>query len=359
MESERSVVARYGSVTTGKSSSTHPAESESEHWDALSPPCQHTPFSMESTSPGPVETGEARAVNLFAHNNHSLQIVDQHPQVESRAALSLQKPGGISGLVAEEPATPTRTVLPQLLIDSPLRNPRDPPQPPALKVIPPTPANLTPVEDDDRQLGLPSPDTRPRKTGTLGRRFGSLRRPGLGNRHHSESFVKSISRTLSLRGARNMKTDQNLDANLHPFWRPRGFWDDITDSDSDRDDCDDGVVVSNSLGVPHARTVIDGPLSLVRHLSDSSRRYRRNAGVRKRSSHGSLSSFRAGRKLYKFPGLGRRIPFLSLRDVQDRLQLSSGRKEDEKRERSRQALREKIGPQIISTGDSRYPAYMP
>lgn len=359
MESERSVVPRYGASDARQSSSTHPAESESENWDTLSPPYQPTLFSMESPSPGPVEMGKARAVNLFAHNNHSLQIVDQYPQAESRAVLSLQKGGGITGLVVDEPTTPTRTVLPQLLIDSPLRNPRDPPQPPALKVIPPTPADLTPIENDNRQLGLPSPDTRLGKTGIISRRFASLRRPSLGNRHHSESFVKSISRTLSLRGARNMKIDQDLDANLHPFWRPRGFWDDISDSDSDRDGYEEDMVVSNSLGVPQTRSVIDGPISLVRHLSDSSRRYRRNAGVRRRSSHGSLSSFRIGRKPYKISGSGRQFPFLRLRDIQNRLQLSSRRKEDEKRERNRQALREKIGPQIISTGDSRYPAYLP
>ena len=361
MESERSVVPRHSASHARKSSSTHPAESESDHCDALSPQSQYTPFSqpsMESTSPGPVEMGEARTVNLFAHNNHSLQIVDQYPQVESRASLSFQNSRGRRNLAMEKLSTPTQTALPQLLIDSPLRNPRDPPQLPALKVIPPTPADLTPVENN-RQFGLTPPEAASRKTGPLSRRFGSFTRPSLGTRRHSESFVKSFSRTLSLRGPRNRKADQNLDANLHPFWRPRGFWDDITDSDSDRDCYDEDAIVSNSLGVPQKRTVIDGPISLVRHLSDSSRKYRRNGGVTKRSSLGSLSSFRTGRRMYKIPRLGRPFHFLSLRDVQDRLQLSNWRKEDEKRERSRQALRQKIGPQIISTGDSRYPAYMP
>jgi hypothetical protein len=357
MESERSVVPRYSASHTRKGSATHRVESASDHGDVLSPPLQYTPFSppsMESGSPGPVEMGEARAVNLFAHNNHSLQIIDQFPQPESRAVQFLQKTGPNGPLPAEEPSTPTRTTLPQLIIDSPLRNPREPPQPPALKVIPPTPADMTPVEDHDRQLGLPLSGVA-RKTGSLSRRFGSLKRPTLGGRSHSESFVKSLGRTLSLRAPRNMKADQNLDANLHPFWRPRGFWDDITDSESDRDDYDDDVIVSNSLGVPRNRTVIDGPISLMRHLSDSSRRQRHTRGIAKRSSHGSLSKLRAGRKMYKIPGLGLQLPLMSLRDVQDRLQLSSWRKEDEKRERSRQALRDKIGPQIISTGDSRYP----
>ncbi len=361
MESERSVVPRHSASHTPKASNTHAADPDLEHGESLRSPSQYTPFSppsMESTSPGPVEMGEARAVNFFAHNNHSLQIIDQFPLPESRALMFLQKSDEKGRLLVDGPSTPKQTALPQLLIDSPLRNPRDPPQPPALKVIPPTPADLTPVENTDRQLGLPSPGT-PRKAGSLSRRFGSLKRPTLGTRHRSESFVKSLSRTLSLRGARNMKVDQPLDANLHPFWRPRGFWDDITDSDSDRDDYDDDTIVSNSLGVPQRRTIIDGPISLVRHLSDTSRRQRRMGGVTKRSSQGSLSRLQAGKRINRIPGLGRHFPFLKIGDVQDRLQFSKRQKEYEKRERTRQALRGKIGPQIISTGDSRYPAELP
>jgi hypothetical protein len=361
MESERSVIPRYNGSHTRKGSSSHAAESDNEAWDALRSPSLYTPFSppsMESASPGPVEMGQARAVNLFAHNNHSLQIVDQNPQPESRAVMFLQGSGGKGRLPLEDPSTPKETSLPQLIIDSPLRNPRDPPQPPTLQIIPPTPSDLTPVDDNDRQLGLPFIGT-PKRAGSLSRRFGSLRRPTLGTRRHSESFFKSLSRTLSLRGARNMRADQTLDANLHPLWRPRGFWDDITDSDSERDHYDGDVVVSNSLGVPQRKTIIDGPISLVRHLSDSSRRHRRTAGVTKRSSYGSLSRSRTGNKMSRIPGLGHRLPFLRLQDMQNRLQLSKRKKEDEERERTRQTLREKIGPQIISTGDSRYPTYMP
>ena len=360
MESERSVDPRHISSQTGKGSTTKAAEPDNEQWDALRSPSLYTAFSppsMDSASPGPVEMGEAWAVNLFPHNNHSVQIINQSSQPESRAGFSLQKSQGKGQLPAEKPSTPKQACLPQLLIDSPLRNPRDPPQPPAVKLIPPTPLDLTPVDPDDRQVGLPSTGTH-QKPGSLSSRFGSLKGPTLSARRRSESFVKSLSRTLSLRGARNMKANQPLDANLHPFWRPRGFWDDITDSDSDRDDYDQDMFISNSLGVSQKRTIIDGPISLVRHLSDTSRRHRRIGGGTKRSSRGSLSRVRAGQRRYKIPGLGRRFPFMRLGDMQGRLQLSKRQKEDGRRERKRQALREKIGPQIISTGDSRYPAYV-
>ncbi len=363
MESERSVVPRHNAFQSGKGSNDKAIEPDKERCDALRSPSLYTAFSppsMESTSPGPVEMGEARAVNLFVHNNHSLQIVDQYPQPDFRTVSFLQGASENGQLPTEEPSTPTQAPLPQLLVDSPLRNPRDPPQPPALKVIPPTPLDLTPVEYDGRQPDLPSPGTHKRE-GSLSRRFGSLTRPILGTRRHSESFAKTLGRTLSFRGARNMTADQPMDANLHPFWRPRAFWDDVTDSDSDSvgDGYERDVIVSNSLGVPRQRTIIDGPISLMRHLSDSSRRRRGTGAVTNTSSQGSLSRTRTGQRMYKIPGLGRHLPLMRLGDMHDRLRISRWQKEDEKRERTRQALRDKIGPQIVSTGDSRYPAHMP
>lgn len=356
MESERFVIPRYGVSHTRKASSIHTAESDNEKWDALSPQSQYTPFSqpsMESASPGPVEMGEARAVNLFAHNNHSLQIVDQASQPESRAVAYLPKSGSNSPPAPEQPSTPPQPAPQRLLVDSPLRNPREPPQPPAVKIIPPTPADLTPVETNDRQLGLPSPGSH-RKAGSLSRRFGPRKRPTLSTRQNSESFVKSLSRTLSLRSAKNMKADEPLDANLHPFWRPRGFWDNITDSDSDPDEPEEDVIVRNSLGVPQRRTIINGPISLVRRLSDSPRKGRRSRGVTKRSSHGSLTRIQAGKRRHNVPDVAHHSPFMRLRDLQDWMQLSKRRREDLKRERTRQAIRKKISPQIIATSDSRY-----
>jgi hypothetical protein len=360
MESERSVVPRYNGPHTRKSLTAKAAETDHEQWDALRSPSLYAAFSpqsMASASPGPVEMGQARAVNLFAHNNHSLQIIDQFSQPDPRTVMFWQGPAAAGQPLVEEPTTPKQAPLPRLVIDSPLRNPRDAPQPPVLQVIPPTPLDSTPAEKENRQRVLPLLRS-PIKAGSFSSRLGSFKRPALSGRQRSESFVKSLSRTLSLRGARNMKADQPLDANLHPFWRPRGFWDDITDSDSDGGEYDQDVIVSNSLGVPQTRTIINGPISLVRHLSDSSRRHRRAGGITKRSSHGSLSRLRAGTSLYRMPGFGRRFPFVTFGELQNRLQLSKRQKEEEKRERSRQALREKIGSQIISTGDSRYPAYM-
>jgi hypothetical protein len=170
-------------------------------------------------------------------------------------------------------------------------------------------------------------------------------------------LVKSFGRTFSL-NAKNKKANQDLDSALHPFWRPRGFWDEFSDSDHEEGDwygdTTRDVVVNNSLGLPQTRTIIDGPLSLVRKISDGSRRRRQNAGVSKQTSYGSLSRLRVGKKIHKVPGLGLRFQVLGFRDIQRRMLSVRHRKEDEKRDKRREELRRSIGPNVISQGDSRY-----
>ena len=350
MESERTV--QHISVPP-----SDPLEGASAEPDAdLRPPStQHTPFSQQSlhsTSPGVVEMGEARAVNFFPHNNNSLQIIESNPLPESRAVQELYTSGRDMHLMVNEPATPVASLLPMLSIESPLRNPRDPPKPPQFKVIPPTPAALTPPDDFDRQLGT----KRPSRRGS-GRRFGSLRRPSIANRRYSDSFIKSFGRTLTL-NAKNRKADQDLDGTLHPFWRPRGFWDEFSESENEEGDWygnrDRDLVVNHSRGTPQKRTIIDGPLSLVRKISDSSRRRRQNRVVSKQVSYSSLSRLQMGRKIHKVPGLGLRFQVLGFRELQQRMLSAKRRKEDEARDKRREELRRSIGPNVISQGDSRY-----
>jgi hypothetical protein len=358
MESERTVPTENSPTRPSGPVDATSVEPDAEHWASMRPPStQQTPFSQQSfhsTSPGVVEMGEARAVNLFPHNNHSLQIIESNPLPESRAVQELYTSSRDLRVEMNEPTTPITDLLPMLSVDSPLRNPRDPPKPPQFKVIPPTPASLTPRDDFDRQLGAKGPTRR-----ASGRRFGSLKRPrpSIANRRYSESFVKSFGRSLSL-NAKNKKADQDLDSTLHPFWRPRGFWDEFSESDDEEGDRyanrDRGLVMNNSLGMPQKRTIIDGPLSLVRKISDGSRRRRQNRGVSKRASYGSLSRLRMGRKIHKVPGLGLRFQVLGFRDLQQRVLSVKRRKEDERRDKRREELRRSIGPNVISQGDSRY-----
>ncbi|KAL9618908.1 MAG: hypothetical protein Q9160_006433 [Pyrenula sp. 1 TL-2023] len=322
------------------------------------PPIALTPFSQPSVlsvSPGPVEISEATAVNLFAHNNHSLQIIERGVQGEARVLPRLRLSTKEADSVGSEPSTPERKTNPLILVDSPLRNPREPPKPPAFKIIPPTPAGVSPVEESDKQLGQRPTTSDGRRA--MARRLGSLRR-AFSTRRYSESFIPSLTRGLNLKNARNRREEENFDDNLHPFWRPRGFWDDFSDSESEEYP-DEDIIVHNSLGIPQKRIIFDGPISLVRRISNPLYRnkdIRPRMSVIKRASYGSLSrgGWLPGRRIYTVPGLNYRFQMLRLSEMQEKLRYARVQREDERREKRRQEIRKKIGPNVVAKGDSRF-----
>ncbi|KAK7897611.1 hypothetical protein LTR67_004240 [Exophiala xenobiotica] len=294
-----------------------------QEWAALRPPSiLETPFSQPSFRSASPEINEARAVNFFPHNNHSLQLIEPSPIHESRAVREVQKQR-----------------LPQIEVESPLRNPRRPPKPPQFKLFPPTTG-----KEADQRLGFNGPGPS---------RGGSTKRPG--TYHRSDSLMSSISRGLSLKNARNKKADQELDGKLHPFWRPRAFWDDIDNPrpGGEQELSREAGVVYNSLGLPQERIVITGPVSLVRRISE---RRRQRRGIVKQTSHGSLAKIQATRQLYASPGLGFRFHLVGIKNVHDRVLRARQRKENERQERRRAQLRRSIGANVIMQGDSRFPA---
>lgn len=244
-----------------------------------------TPFSQISDLHD-LEVSEATAVSIFPHNNHSLLVVQQvakpsasgsnsnstslshhnthYPSSQpSTELIGRTEPSGqqlLDGpLLTIEPSTPPDRSTEIFAVDSPLKNPRKPPPPPAFKIIPPTPA-----DELDRQLAAPLPSSRdhsrsPNRTVSgppVARRLSVLQRA----RRYSDTFIAPLlSRNGSLSnrwsavtasGSRNGKAvrrvpsvgDEGQDPRgnkLHPFWRPRGFWDDFSD-DSEEDFFDEG-----------------------------------------------------------------------------------------------------------------------
>lgn len=223
---------------------------------------QTTPFSQFSDTP--IEVSEATAVSIYPHNNHSLLVVQQlargslQPQVNGRTTTTLPE--------LEEPATPpfvdasegprTELAKPTLTfepstppmqidlptfgaVDSPLKNPRKPPEPPVIKFIPPTPA-----EEHERQLGATVPGP-PKRSDSHPQRRLSLKQRA---RRYSDNFISPfLARATSMRGRSasvshtghgqvQVPSVNDEDGSLHPFWRPRGFWDEFEDSDSESDD---------------------------------------------------------------------------------------------------------------------------
>lgn len=229
------------------------------------PSAQVTPFSQISyeTAGTAGEVSEAMAVSIFPHQNKSVLVVQHETSSQtSPATLEGTDDSHLKSTNRKKasvvPVTPPQPSHPMDEVDSPLRNPRVPPEPPAIKFIPPTPAVLTPNEqEDDRQLGHGNEqpailESRPKRGLSLMRRAFSNRR------RNSEPSVQPadghLRRTFSLTGRRNESiqtskgtanpsalypsvADRPADiSKLHPFWRPAHFWDDLEDQDDYEND---------------------------------------------------------------------------------------------------------------------------
>ncbi|MCJ1258953.1 hypothetical protein MMC24_006787 [Lignoscripta atroalba] len=315
-----------------------------------------TPFSMtsiHSSTPGTLEVNEATAVNIYPHNNKSILVVQQMARSESQQpeqdAVLIEK----ADVIFSEPATPTNVHRPKQLVDSPLRNPRQPPTPPAFTIIPPTPAILTPVLEKDAKLERPS------SMSTNNGPFAMVRR-ALSARRYSESFVSPLTRSLSRRNTttnRRPSVADQSDSKLHPFWRPRGFWEDLSDSESDFGT--DGFLVSNTLGTPQ-KGVVSGPPTLSRRLGSFKFRRRsshyRGIAIRRKRSSESMHSYEfiqpERKHLNIMPRLGYQVQFVGFAGLQDKFERRKARKEEGRRERERERLRSSIGA-VIAQPDAR------
>ncbi|MBE7182213.1 MAG: hypothetical protein INR71_13595 [Terriglobus roseus] len=175
-----------------------------------------------------------------------------------------------------EPSTPTTATAAPAEVDSPLRNPRSAPQPPAFKVIPPTP--FSEIEDPLAAAQALQSAQAPRPPA---RRISLMQRA----RRYSDSFLQPLFvRTVSVKRVMRPATGDEAatrDRNLHPQWRPRGFWDDFSDSESEDDDWfGDGeyVVDSDDLDRPPRRLPRGGDTSDVRSLEQEQERTAMSAG---------------------------------------------------------------------------------
>ncbi|MCJ1437443.1 hypothetical protein MMC27_006830 [Xylographa pallens] len=312
-----------------------------------------TPFSMasmNSSTPGTLEVSEATAVNIYPHNNRSILLVQQLARWNSDD----QEPSTIlpenANFTLTHPPEEVASDIPPRSTHSPLRHPRAPPQPPNFKVIPPTPADRTPVIEADRQLGLSTPDA------PTSSRFAKVRR-ALSARRYSESFTSPL-RSLSKRhtiAASRRPTAADPASKLSPFWRPRAFWDDDpSDSDS----------APTPITPTPARTpsrTVSGPAFALSRRFASLKRGRHLPplppesfqSVRRTFSDESIRSYAfiaTGKRLGDVPRLGYQIHFAGWRGLQDAFERRKVRREEERRERERERLRGRIGAVVAGEG---------
>ncbi|KAJ5709246.1 hypothetical protein N7493_010580 [Penicillium malachiteum] len=316
-----------------------------EDVSTLRPPSMpYTQWSIPSSSPGPVEIREATAVSMFAHNNRSLLLVEQRlpgPEVHTLQAFhQIRKQ-------ISNPHTPDNPINPAILnVDSPLKNPRPPPKPPVSKPLPPVP-----IPPKQHTVGFGG-----RNNGGLSRQ-GSTRRTFTA-RPRSNSF-NNLVRSLSIKSAKNRKAGMEVDSRLHPMWRPRGFWDDISGSPKKGNTARQSLqspneiqMVNNSLGLPQSRLIIEGPPALARCSPEMRRLFNgMPSATHYNASNASLvdrGMFRTGSPLYqpRYQALSRwgvRLRSFNLRNVRNRLRRMRQRRDERKRTARRDNLKQSIG----------------
>ncbi|KAL4875965.1 hypothetical protein BJY04DRAFT_200899 [Aspergillus karnatakaensis] len=310
-----------------------------EDLEYLRPPSlQFTPRSIPSSSPGPFEINEVRRVAIFPHNNESLLLVNPHGQSGLRAELQQ----------VEQPQTPDIAHHSSTNVDSPLRNPRPPPQPPV------SVARAT--QNPAQPLGEANGESE--AINGLNRRY---KREGWIVRPRSESF-NSFVRSLSLKSAKNPKAGEDIDGRVQPFWRPRRFWDDSPESLSPeeegpqpRNSKQPDEVINNSLGVPQKRIVFDGPsLSSQRPSAkrriDGYHRVNRDALVGSRIFTPEALYSQTSLHQRQFPAVSWwRLRFRAgmMRSLRWRLRRSVQRRAEGKREAKREKLKQSIGEAVL------------
>ncbi|KUI63051.1 hypothetical protein VP1G_10175 [Cytospora mali] len=261
-----------------------------------------TPFSqtsVETSVTSAADIGEARAVSMVPHKLKDVVMVAHRPSESSdgdprsplgtrpdRPIIMTTEADGVTTKVhEEEPITPPQGKPTLNDVDSPLRNPRMPPEPPAIQLHPATPSGLTPAEEKTKMLGnfYEELDEEPALTPSVVRRALRKRRHST----HGPSPVRKprpnfLTRTFSLSRNTRKDTSEASDSDyalqsgesgeidetrLHPDWRPSyyaSYYDD-----------DDGVYDldrEEGRGMRRYHTAGSRPAPLKRTLSERMKR---------------------------------------------------------------------------------------
>ena len=332
-------------------------------WSAMRPRSTLvTPFSLRSahsSTPGTLEVNEATAISIYPHTNKSILVIQQtagsgDSAPKERSAII----AGNANIAVPALVTPVvhNNTLPKPApegMDSPLQNPREPPEPPDFKIIPPTPANGSGSLEKRR-----SPTRTPIRANRFSAPVSSLKRAISARRPRPESLIAPFSRTFSLRGTagnpgRGGQTGEEPQSRLHPLWRPRGY-DDGSDSESEFGNTGflsgSRVHSYDSKSNPPRRT-----MSLTRRFKNSMRLPHPARGQRPASM-----PLTTARDDYEFrrpddlepqqeqaravPRQGYPVQFANFRALAERIEKRREAKEEGRREERRQWLRGKIGP---------------
>ena len=227
----------------------------------------NTPFSaasVDTTGTSHAEVSEAMAVSIYPHHSKSVVLVDNTARPSENSSLDQTRPPEQRAVPANATAAngDASVTPPQQLsmndVDSPLRNPRAPPKPPVINLIPATPSGLTPSIEKEKQLGnyYEMTEEKPKRSLSLLRRALSRRRK-TGRDPSPARPVGLLTRTFSLSRNIRKRSDDWMDGDvdgrpgrrrrstfddepadetrLHPFWRPAYAGDESPDTSDDEE----------------------------------------------------------------------------------------------------------------------------
>ncbi|KUI74144.1 hypothetical protein VM1G_09887 [Cytospora mali] len=262
-----------------------------------------TPFSqtsVETSVTSAADIGEARAVSMVPHKIKDVVMVAHRPSESSdgdprspfgtrpdRPIIMTTEADGVTTKVhEEEPITPPQGKPTLNNVDSPLRNPRMPPEPPAIQLHPATPSGLTPAEEKTKMLGnfYEELDEEPALTPSVVRRAMRKRRhsthgpsPARKPRPNFLTRTFSLSRNIRKDTAEASDSDYALpsgesgeidETRLHPDWRPSYYARYYNDDDDGVYDLDR----EEERGMRRYHTAGSRPAPLKRTLSERMKR---------------------------------------------------------------------------------------
>ena len=291
-----------------------------------------TPFSAMST-PGIVEYGQGTTVLIHPHHNESVLMVQHSLRPESQDGASVQQK---SQVVTIPISNQRKAAQPQKSVNSELTSQE-------------MRRNIS-ATSTARSIDSTFKPTLSSKTFDIAR-FPSGRR-------HSDSYITPLSRlatiTKNTPARRRIKIDDPSNT-LSQFWRPNGFWNDLSDSEDESDTPiteqppKETLVVGNTLGLLQ-RPVIAGPVGLAKRLGSLRRRKQIQELQETSKRHSSVPNLKSGIPIHtqptNTPTPNKRqsnFSISSITHLHDTLNQKRLERSEAQKERKRQKLKKSIG----------------
>ena len=297
-----------------------------------------TPFSIIST-PGLVEFGQGTSMSIYPHNNDSVLVVQHSHRPESQESCFEPQVRQVTSQPPADHRQRQRNVTPQN---------REEPRSQGMR------RNISATS-----TSTSVPIHTPSRTSRSDKIYNLSRTPS--GRRQSQSFITPLSKLPLL--AKSTPVRQRIRVSdqsntLSQFWRPDGFWNDLSDSEDEPGSSAAGdvpetvYVARNTLGLS-SQPIMTGPVGLAKRLGSFKRRKQLQASQQNSSQGFSTSSLQNGLSTVssgfeRTPAKRRHsFSFIPITNIYDTIQQKRTDRADAQKEKKRQRLKQIIGPAVL------------